>query len=657
MSQAPFILKPADSFPLGGRLRHFISFWRRVSSNPAVLNTVMGVKIPFTSTPVQKTRVPQYVFNNHDMDEVRRELAWMLDQQIVKKVSPQPDQFVSPLFLATNADLTKRPILNVKEINTDYLPKLHFKMETLAVVLPLIKKGDWFTSWDLRKGFFNIYIHPDHQKYFCFDLEGQRYQFTCLVMGLSVSPMFFSKLVGTLIQLARRWGIHISFYMDDTLLRAPSFDKGVKDTEIVGSLFQHAGFLLHGDKSVRVPTQQIKYLGFIIDSVSMSLSLPDEKVKRLRLAVKKALRELNNQRQLTIRIAAKTVGFVVSALPATVYGKAHYRALEFAKLDRLEQTRFNFDATFQWPESCREDLLWWASPNNNFSASFAIQNPTTTLTTDASLTGWGAIWENREIHGAWENDDRRINELELRAVLQAIETFPILRPGQRILVRCDNTTAVAYINNMGGRIFRLNRVAQKIWQRLEAAQAFMEAVYIATDQNPADALTRGVTSRKRMLDTEVQLNPQIFRQLVNQGPFSPQVDWFASDANHQLPRFYAWRNEAQTAAEGTNAFQVSWNPEPGYIFPPFSLLPRIIQKVRNDRARVLLIHPHWPGALWYPSLSEITVTQQNIPSTADVLRYPNHPNLRHPMTDLHLQASWLDGGYQTSARGQPSRRR
>jgi hypothetical protein len=196
---------------------------------------------------------------------------------------------------------------------------------------------------------------------------------------------------------------------------------------------------------------------------------------------------------------------------------------------------------------------------------------------------------------------------------------------------------------MGGRIFRLNRVARDIWHLLETAGAFMKAVYIPTDENPADALTRGVTSRKRMLDTEVQLNPNIFQRLSRDGPFTPQIDWFASNANAQLPRFFTWHAESQSAAEGVNAFDHEWNLTPGYIFPPFSLIPRIIRKVRNEGAKILLIHPNWPGALWYPSLSEITVMQNSIRPSADVLRYPQHPDLRHPMTDLTLQASWLDG--------------
>jgi hypothetical protein len=196
---------------------------------------------------------------------------------------------------------------------------------------------------------------------------------------------------------------------------------------------------------------------------------------------------------------------------------------------------------------------------------------------------------------------------------------------------------------MGGQIFRLNRVAKKIWELLEHTGAFMQAVYIATDKNPADALTHGITSHKQMLDTEVQLNPRIFASLCSQGPFIPIVDWFASEANHQLPRFFVWHPTQPSLAEGVNAFMVSWRQTPGYVFPPFSLLPRIIRKVKDDNAQVLLLHPNWPGAPWYPSLQKITVMQLSIPASADVLRYPDHPDLRHPMTDLQLQASWLDG--------------
>jgi hypothetical protein len=87
------------------------------------------------------------------------------------------------------------------------------------------------------------------------------------------------------------------------------------------------------------------------------------------------------------------------------------------------------------------------------------------------------------------------------------------------------------------------------------------------------------------------------------------------------------------------------------MFPPFSLIPRIIRKIKDDQAKVLLIHPRWPGALWYPDLEAIMLMQHSISPSADVLRYPDHPDLRHPMTDLRLQASWLDGACPTAPPG------
>jgi hypothetical protein len=103
----------------------------------------------------------------------------LLDNQVIVRVPKRKDQSVSPFFLMTNSDGSYRGILNVKTLNIKYLQTQKFKMETLLKVLPLIREGDWFGSWDIRKGYYNIAVHPDFQRFFCFDLDGQRYMFKC----------------------------------------------------------------------------------------------------------------------------------------------------------------------------------------------------------------------------------------------------------------------------------------------------------------------------------------------------------------------------------------------------------------------------------------------------------------------------------------------
>ncbi len=656
MNQVPFNLIEDDEVPIGGRLRHFAPFWRKITNSKHIIQTVLGAKIPFTSSPIPQEPPPPYHLTHEEFQLVEKEVRWMVAQKIVKPVDPQPDQIVSPFFLATNKDKSKRPILNVKVLNVNHLPKLHFKMETLAKVLPLIQSFDWFTSWDVRKGFFNISIHPAFRHYFCFEFNNIRYQYTCLVMGLSIAPLFFSKLMAVLVQLARSWGINVSYYLDDTLLRAPDQNRALTDTQDFGSLLQAAGFLLHRVKSVQQPTQVIEYLGFMINSRDMTIALPPEKRVRLVKAPRRGIRLLRSQKATTIREAAQVIGLIISATVSTRYGKAHYRMLEEAKLQALRENHFNFNAPFIWPAACLPSLQWWLKQVPNCCTTFEQLIPTTTIITDASLEGWGAIWGQQQVFGSWEKDEVRIDELELKTVLMALQTFPVAKEHSVISVRCDNTVAVAYINHMGGRISRLNKIATQIWELLERHNSFVIATYIPTHENPADQLTRGVVSQAQIRDIEVQLNPRIFANIQDRGPFFPVIDWFATSANTQLPRFYTWREVSQSTAEGYDAFSFNWGREVGYMFPPFNLLPRVISKIIRDQAKILLVHPLWPGALWAPSLDMITAMRETLEVSADVLLYPDNPNLRHPMTDLRLAASWVDGKSSTRQSGRPSKR-
>jgi hypothetical protein len=90
-----FNLKLTDQFPLGGRLRFFVKFWRRVTSNPDVISLILGARIPFLSDPVQKRVPPPCVFNMEETCEVRKMVSELLASEVIVPVDPQSDQFVS----------------------------------------------------------------------------------------------------------------------------------------------------------------------------------------------------------------------------------------------------------------------------------------------------------------------------------------------------------------------------------------------------------------------------------------------------------------------------------------------------------------------------------------------------------------------------------
>ena len=54
------------------------------------------------------------------------------------------------------------------------------------------------------------------------------------------------------------------------------------------------------------------------------------------------------------------------------------------------------------------------------------------------------------------------------------------------------------------------------------------------------------------------------------------IDLFASRLNAQIPRYVSWRPEPQCVA--VDAFSIQWGNEVFYAFPPFALIPRVLQK-------------------------------------------------------------------------------
>lgn len=73
------------------------------------------------------------------------------------------------------------------------------------------------------------------------------------------------------------------------------------------------------------------HLGFIIDSVTMTVSLPADKTEKIIKVLEKLLREDS----VSIRELARAIGLVVSTFPAVTYGRLHYRAMERQKMLRF----------------------------------------------------------------------------------------------------------------------------------------------------------------------------------------------------------------------------------------------------------------------------------------------------------------------------------
>ena len=99
-------------------------------------------------------------------------------------------------------------------------------------------------------------------------------------------------------------------------------------------------------------------------------------------------------------------------------------------------------------------LRWWLEDENLFRGVPLNETlPQITLTTDASMLGWGATCNLQTCQGCWNVEQKtlHINILEMEAVVQSVLHFHILLKGKVILLRSDNVAVVTYINKQGGQ--------------------------------------------------------------------------------------------------------------------------------------------------------------------------------------------------------------
>ncbi|XP_039305200.1 uncharacterized protein LOC120357772 [Solenopsis invicta] len=273
-----------------------------------------------------------------------------------------------------------------------------------------------------------------------------------------------------------------------------------------------------------------------------------------------------------IREFASLVGTLSSCCLATKYGWPHIKDLEREKFLALRNNADNFEAQMK------------------LTPRFVTE-----IFSDASRSGWGASCNNAKTHGFWNSEEQQhhINYLELQAAFFGLKCFAKDFKNCNILLRIDNTTAISYINRMGGIQFEhLSKVAKEIWSWCEQRNIWIFASYICSEDN----VIADQESRRIEPDIEYSLSQKAFKQLYMRFG-KPTIDLFATRINNKCSKYVSWKQDPGSIA--IDAFIIDWNHEFFYAFPPFALIPKVLKKIRNDNARGILVIPNWPSQAWF----------------------------------------------------------
>ena len=130
----------------------------------------------------------------------------------------------------------------------------------------------------------------------------------------------------------------LEYYLDDIAVLGDSFIDCSTKVSFVIQLLQEMGFVVNYVKSELVPRQLAVYIGYLIDSIAMRISLPQDKVAR----ISSFANDLFVRKHCSVRVLAQMIGlnvtlnFRLKKLKVTLnFTNSHTKIFNYAVCSRI----------------------------------------------------------------------------------------------------------------------------------------------------------------------------------------------------------------------------------------------------------------------------------------------------------------------------------
>ena len=176
-----------------------------------------------------------------------------------------------------------------------------------------------------------------------------RYQFTCLPFGPSCAPWAFTKVLKPVSAFLRSVGVRIIVYIDDILVIGKTPDEVRNHTEALIALLEGLGFIINMEKSVLTTSQQIEFLGLLLNTACMCLTLPGHKIR----TIQGEAAQLLCQGKFSVHKLAQFIRKLNAASQAVFPAPLFYRHLQRDLQGALARGGQNYNTTLQLSQASR----------------------------------------------------------------------------------------------------------------------------------------------------------------------------------------------------------------------------------------------------------------------------------------------------------------
>lgn len=593
----------------GGCLSLFRRRWQNLGANKFILSAISGFRIPLCKKPplLMPTKKIMTHYATKPSPVMSQIIGDLLHQGVIRIVSKKTPSFISKLFLRKKSDGSMRPIFDLRELNK-FVKTKHFRLISHASVPDFLQPGDWMIKLDISQAYFHIPAAKSHRSFLRISYKSCLYEMTCLPFGLASAPHLFSAVTCWVAETLRAKGYRALVYLDDFLFVNQNRSKLCLQAAEAVKHLENLGWQINYQKSVLTPTQDLEYLGIRWQTAKNATSLP--KLRRENL--NNTLDQWLQKSHISLRGLQSLLGQLNFASFVIPRGRLHCRKIQ------IFLRRFNKKYPRQKlpiPEMVCQEMTWWRRATCHLSPIHK-KAATHYLATDASDSGWGAHLNGELMSGTWSTHQKRwhSNKKELYAVIAAIKTNATALRNSHILIQSDNRTLIAYIRKEGGtRSLALLALTFKLLRLTSKLNITLSAYYLPGRYNLlADRLSRGKQP------AEWHLLPQATQKIFQKWG-RPEIDLFATRET-AVVKNYVSINCKDRSANYIDAFSRPWVHHLAWVFPPPSLLPRVLTHLNTARGIYLIVAPDWPRAFWLQDLKARALDHPyEVPNLAEIL--------------------------------------
>eukprot|EP00111_Clytia_hemisphaerica_P017124 TCONS_00050701-protein len=369
---------------------------------------------------------------------------------------PLPNLHCSPLGSALKNDGSSRIILDLSQPDgssvNDGIPidSCHVKYSSFDDAVDLVRlvgRGCFMGKIDIRHAFRLCPVHPDDWHLLGYYWRSRWYVDLRLPFGLRSSPFIFTTFSDALqwILVVKYHVTALVHYLDDFFVVGRTKEECQYRMDLIVQVFEFLGVPIATDK-FEGPSQKIVFLGIEIDSIDLTIRLPDDKKNRLSSTIESWL----VRKKCTKRDLLSLIGSLSFACKVIKPGRIFLR-----RLIDLSTTVSKPHYHVSIPKSVRDDLNMWFTflkswNGKSFMLSPIVTSRSLSLSTDASFLGYGSFFQGHWFSLPWPSSTAQhkgqpihIAIRELFAIYAALTCWRRFFSNQQILIFTDNESIVS----------------------------------------------------------------------------------------------------------------------------------------------------------------------------------------------------------------------